>query len=384
MQQSTKIVSDSFVSDAEFPTDLASILKRVDAIDPIGYARTRNYIDGAVTRLSPYISRGVISTKFVLDRTLERGYEPKQIDKLIKELAWRDYYQRVWQAKGDAINSDLRQPQASVSNHQMPRSVIAAETGIDAVDAAIRSLYDTGYMHNHVRMYTASIACNIARSHWLTPARWMYYHLLDGDWASNAISWQWVAGAASNNKYFANQENVNRFCYTEQRDSFLDLDYSEFETMPVPQILQDTVTPELTTVLPERAEITLDPSLPTLVYNSYNLDPTWKAGTKANRVLLLEPSHFAKYPVAGHVVEFILALSKNIDGMQVFICEFAELAELAVGEVFYKDHPLSRHYTGTEESRDWMFSVTGYFRSFFGYWKKCERELKGAQISFDF
>lgn len=371
-------------SESLFPTDLASIIQRVDEIDPIGYGRSRNFIDGAVTRLSPYISRGVISTRFVLDRTLARGFEPYQIEKFIKELAWRDYYQRVWQAKGDAINSDLRHPQANVANHRMPGSVIAAETGIDAVDAAIRSLYSTGYMHNHIRMYTASITCNIGRSHWLTPARWMYYHLLDGDWASNAISWQWVAGAASTKKYFADQANVDRHCYTSQSETFLDVAYDEFGSLPVPAVLQQTITPTLTTVLPERVDVTLDPLLPTLIYNSYNLDPTWKSDTGYNRVLLLEPSHFAAYPIAANVLEFILALGRHISGLQIFVGEFSELKEiLGGGEIYYKEHPLNRHYTGTEESRDWMFSATGYYPSFFGFWKKCESELKGSQLSLD-
>jgi len=120
-------------------------------------------------------------------------------EKLIQELAWRDYWQQVWIAKGDDINTDLKTTQKSVSNHQVPKAIINASTGIEAVDAAIKELYNTGYMHNHMRMYIASICCNIANSHWLAPAKWMYAHLLDGDCASNQLSWQWVAGAFSNN-----------------------------------------------------------------------------------------------------------------------------------------------------------------------------------------
>mgnify|MGYP006195700273 CR=1 FL=1 len=64
-------------------------------------------------------------------------------------------------------------------------------------------------------MYLAAMVCNNAKSHWLTPARWMYYHLLDGDLASNALSWQWVAGTFSHKKYIANQQNINKYLFNE-------------------------------------------------------------------------------------------------------------------------------------------------------------------------
>ena len=72
-----------------FPTSYAEILQRVRRIDPVRYGSTRNFIDGAVTYLSPYISRGVVSTKYVLDEVLRQGYSPDRIEKFIQELAWR-------------------------------------------------------------------------------------------------------------------------------------------------------------------------------------------------------------------------------------------------------------------------------------------------------
>lgn len=372
-------------SQNEFPTDIESILDRVESVDPVKYARTRNFVDGAVTRLSPYISRGVISTKYVLERTLARGYDPQHIVKFIQELAWREYYQRVWQAKGDAINKDLKNIQSDVRNSQISTAILNAETGIIAIDGAISGLYETGYMHNHARMYVAALACNFAKSHWNVPARWMYYHLLDGDWASNAISWQWVAGAASSKKYFANQENIDRYFYTKQRGTFLDVEYSDFDSMEIPTELRQTEIPELKTALPNSEELKIDNSITTLIYNSYNLDPTWKLDVRANRILLLEPSHFEKYPASQKVIGFLIELATNIDGIQVFVGEFAELIERHDPlDIYYKEHLLNRHYNGTEEDRDWMFSVRGYFPSFFGYWKKCERTLSGSQGSFEF
>ncbi|MDZ7649547.1 MAG: FAD-binding domain-containing protein [Cytophagales bacterium] len=114
-----------------------------------------------------------------------QGHLQKNIEKLVQELAWREYFQRVWKNMGAAIWNDIRQPQPDVLHHQLPGAIENATTGIDALDQHIQNLYDTGYMHNHVRMYTASIVCNIAKVHWLQPSRWLYYHYLDGDIASN-------------------------------------------------------------------------------------------------------------------------------------------------------------------------------------------------------
>lgn len=360
----------------EFTTDLASVLERVESIDPIRYARTRNFIDGDVTYLSPYISRGMISTKYVLERTLARGFDPRMIEKFIQELAWREFYQRTWKVKEEMIDRDLRHPQERVANSQIAASIVNAETGIEAIDSAIDGLYKTGYIHNHIRMYIAAIACNVARSHWHTPARWLYYHLIDGDWASNALSWQWVSGTASNKKYYANQENINRYCYTRQSGTFLDVDYADFESMNIPSELSGTILLTLRTELPEPTGLVVTPNIPTLIYNSYNLDPNWHTNLAANRILLLEPSHFLRYPVSPNVLDFILEVGRNIDGVQVFVGEFADLIrDHALTDIRYKEHPLSKHYVGIEDSRDWMFDVPGYFSSFFSFWKKCERQI---------
>jgi deoxyribodipyrimidine photo-lyase len=366
-----------------FNLSFTEILARIDDIDPVKYSKTRNYLDGAVTYLSPFISRGVISGKQVLDHVLAKGYKPYQIEKFIQELAWREYFQRIWQAQGDLIWTDLKQPQPGTHNHQIPSAVVNAATGIEAIDNGIRELYETGYMHNHMRMYLASITCNIAGTHWKEPARWLYYHLLDGDVASNNCSWQWVAGAFTSKKYYCNQENINKYTHSLQRDSFLDKQYDVIPLIPVPHSLTDTTSPGYTTTLPSASNLTIDANKPTLVYNSYNLDPVWRQDLDANRVLLLEPTHFQQYPVSPRVISFILQMASNIAGLQVHVGEFTDLLDLYDHNpeterlLISKEHPAFRHYTGTSDEREWLFpSVTGFFPSFFSYWKKCERLLK--------
>ena len=361
-----------------FPTSYAEILQRVRNIDPVKYGSTRNYINGSVTYLSAYISRGIVSTKFILSEVLNRGYQPAQIEKFIQELAWRDYWQQVWIAKGDAINQDLKHQQNPVSNTSIPKSIVTANTGIEAIDTSIQEFYKTGYLHNHVRMYIAAIACNMAQSHWKVPAQWMYYHLLDADWASNALSWQWVAGSNANKKYVANQDNINKYCFTEQKNTFLDLPYEAFNSLEIPDILIDTPKLLLETNLPKPNPISIDEKLPTCIYNFYNLDPLWKKDISANRILLLEPSHFKEYPVSEKTIDFVTAFSKeNIENIQVYVGEFKDMIPTYnIESVYYKEHPLNHHYQGIEESRDWMFDVEGYYPSFFSFWKKCKKQLR--------
>lgn len=359
----------------QFETDYETILEKIDRVDPLVYAETRNYIDGAVTYLSPYISRGVISTKIVLASVLARGYKTKAIESFVKELCWRDYFQRVAQHKD--LNKEIKQAQLPVLNYEMPVAVVNGDTKIKGIDDAIEQLYRNGYMHNHCRMYTASLVCNIAKSHWLQPALWMYYHLLDGDWASNACSWQWVAGTNSNKKYYANQKNINKYAGTNEADTFLDKSYEALETIEVPTELMTTQKFIPKIELPVASEIQTNPNIPTFIYNYYNLDPLWHKEAKGNRILLIEPHFFTCYPISENCINFMLALSKNIPDIVVYVGSFQSLLkEHQLKEIFYKEHPLNIGYSGTKEERDWITEeVTDYYPSFFSYWKKVEKHL---------
>ncbi|MCH2229498.1 MAG: deoxyribodipyrimidine photolyase [Crocinitomicaceae bacterium] len=361
-----------------FPADYAAIMQRIRNINPLKYSSTRNYINGAVTYLSPYISRGIISTRFVLGEVLKKGYNPADIEKFIQELAWRDYWQQIWITKGNAINKDLKTEQKPIANRDIPKVIINSNTGIIAIDEAIKAFYDTGYLHNHVRMYIAAISCNMAHCHWKMPAKWMYYHLLDADWASNALSWQWVAGTYSNKKYVANQENINKYCFTKQKGTFLDIPYEGFKAYQSPKVLQESIKLELKTPLPNVKPIHVDQTIPTCLYNFYNLDPNWKKDISANRILLLEPSHFKSYPVSQKSIDFIVQFSElNIDNIQVYVGEFSELiSDFKHKNIYYKEHPLNAHYEGHEEPRESLCNVQGDYTSFFSFWKNCKKQLK--------
>ena len=100
----------------KFPILFSEVQERLQQINPVKYTNTRNYVDGSVSYLSPYISRGIISTKDVFQQVLNLGYSAKQSEKFIKELTWRDYWQQIWIAKENEINFDLKNKQLKVSN----------------------------------------------------------------------------------------------------------------------------------------------------------------------------------------------------------------------------------------------------------------------------
>jgi len=204
-------LNDMMLTDCFEPTRQAA-LTRIHAISPSDYARSRNFIEGAVTGLSPYITHGLVSMTDVLAGVTVQHHLDVQ-HKFVFELGWRAYFRHVWQFRGTAILSSLHDgilPETAYSK-SLPDDIRQAATGIPVIDMAVRTLYATGYLHNHARMWLASYVVHIRKIHWRVGADWLYGHLLDGDLASNHLSWQWVAGTGSIKPYLFNAENVARF-----------------------------------------------------------------------------------------------------------------------------------------------------------------------------
>jgi len=360
-----------------FPLEMTAIWERVDKINPIKYSSSRNYKNGAVSYLSTYISRGIISTKQIIERLKEKGFKSYEYAKFEQELAWREFWQRVWQEKGDLIYGDLKHQQTPIKHHNSPAFLNNETSRIEVIDEEIAQLKSSGYMHNHMRMYLASIVCNVGQYHWKSSADWMYYHLLDGDVASNYLSWQWVAGANSNKKYIANQENINNFFESNQKGTFLDTNYDSLQELVDGDGIEfQSENIELKTELPEsdKFEIKTDSIK---LYNYYNLDPSWRKKDNATPILLLEPSKFKKNPISKKNIDFILDFNtKNLQA-KIFVGEFEDLIKKhQPKQVYYKEHPLYKNYHGTEDSRDWMFDNPGKYSSFFSFWKKVKKIKK--------
>jgi deoxyribodipyrimidine photo-lyase len=191
---------------------LAAARARIDAVRPAAYARTRNALDGAVTGLSPYITHGFVTLTDVLAGVAARHSLNMQ-HKFVYELGWRAYFRHVWQHRGEGILRSLREgplPDDAYAG-ELPADIRLGCTGVPVVDEAVRTLYTTGLLHNHARMWLASYAVHVRKVHWRAGADWLYGHLLDGDLASNHLSWQWIAGTGSSKPYLFNADNVARY-----------------------------------------------------------------------------------------------------------------------------------------------------------------------------
>lgn len=189
--------------------------EKLAVVDASEYAQTRNYLDGAVTGLSPYLRYGVLSLAEVRRSVLDRTVPPEGAEKLLNELAWRDYWQRVYRLIGDGIWQDQEAYKtgfwADDYADELPDDIQQARTGLVCIDAFVGTLRETGYLHNHARMYLAAYVVHWRRVKWQAGARWFLSHLLDGDPASNNLSWQWVASTFSHKPYIFNRENLERY-----------------------------------------------------------------------------------------------------------------------------------------------------------------------------
>lgn len=214
-----------------FEPTVDAALRKLAQVRPDDYARTRNALDGAVTGLSPYLTHGFLSLAEVYKAVNARHALPTQ-HKLVFELGWRAYYRHVWAHLGDGIGQSLHA--GVLPDHayhpEMPHDVLEARTGIPAIDMAVRELYASGYLHNHARMWLASYLVHLRKVHWHAGAQWMLGHLLDGDLASNHLSWQWVAGTGSSKPYLFNADNVAKYAPAQWHSPGTAIDVS-YETM---------------------------------------------------------------------------------------------------------------------------------------------------------
>jgi deoxyribodipyrimidine photo-lyase len=185
------------------------------------YARTRNYDYGPLDRanvscLSPFLSRRLIAEWEVL-RSVVAVHTPTQAEKFNQEVLWRSYWKAwlemrpwVWQeycAWLEGAESVLVQSESSSF-----KSALQGSTGIPAFDFWRKELRETGYLHNHSRMWFASIWIFTLGLPWQLGAKLFLSELVDGDSASNTLSWRWVAGLHTPGKlYVAKKENIEKY-----------------------------------------------------------------------------------------------------------------------------------------------------------------------------
>jgi len=186
------------------------------------YAAGRNYVfqpptAQAVSGLSPYITRRILTEEEVFSAVVKtHGFHPAS--KFLQEVAWRTYW-KGWLYLRPDVWTRYRSDLDTLRSEDTPQPWVTAytqaldgDTGIDCFDCWARELTDTGYLHNHTRMWFASIWVFTLRLPWQLGADFFYQHLLDADAASNTLSWRWVAGLHTPGKhYVATAENIQRY-----------------------------------------------------------------------------------------------------------------------------------------------------------------------------
>ncbi len=293
-------------------------LRRLEAFVPRAgraYAATRNEDRGPADRgnvsgLSPYVSCRLLHEREIVAAVLEE-HSPRAAEKFVQEVCWRTYW-KGWLEMRPGVWSDY--VAAVALQHERFREddryrrALDGTTGIECFDAWREELRGEGYLHNHARMWFASIWIHTLELPWPLGAALFHRELLDADAASNTLSWRWVAGLQTRGKaYLARSANIAR--YTDGRfpatrglaDSPLALDEAPYGREPLEP-------------LPDRAEgdvLLLHPEL--LACEPAGLDPA-----DYDKVVIYEgheraPGFEASPPVAAFAAGAILDASSRVE-----------------------------------------------------------------------
>ncbi|MEQ6204330.1 FAD-binding domain-containing protein [Sulfitobacter sp. HNIBRBA2951] len=214
------------VNDTPFPASLAAARARLADFDPdagAAYAQKRNFDLGAgahahVSVLSPYLRMKALDEGEVSRAVLAR-HSAREAEKFLMEVWWRPYWKgwmeqrpAVWTSYRDDLNRLHNEVQTQSGLRAQWEAACLGQTGIKPFDHWAAELAQTGYLHNHARMWFASIWIFTLGLPWQLGADFFLRHLLDGDAAVNTLSWRWVAGIQTQGKsYLADPSNIAKF-----------------------------------------------------------------------------------------------------------------------------------------------------------------------------
>lgn len=204
-------------------------LARLDEFVPRAgraYSNTRNYDDppaddglrGNVSQLSPWLHAGLLSESEVLNAALAH-HSPQAAEKFIAEVFWRVYFKgyleqrpTIWRSYCEERDAAFAALDSNAGLCIAYSEAVEGRTGISAFDHWACELTQTGYLHNHARMWFASIWIFTLKLDWQLGADFFLRHLIDGDAASNTLSWRWVGGLHTKGKtYLARADNIARY-----------------------------------------------------------------------------------------------------------------------------------------------------------------------------
>jgi deoxyribodipyrimidine photo-lyase len=364
-------------------------LQRLSAIDAVAYSRSRNHLDGTVTRLSPYLRHGCLSLQEAVD-AIRKDFGPRGL-KLIAEFSYRDYFRQVWGRFGDGIKQAMEPPKVVLGQNSLPDFIGQGFTGLVCMDEIVRGLQHEGYVHNHARMWFAAYVVHWLTVDWRQAADWFEQHLLDGDQASNHLSWQWIASSFSHKPYYFNKENIikfggDRWCQQCRVRCPFDASYEALEQRlftiePTPKAKTSTTTAAQRPApqaehLPSAADTDtlvwlhdemLSPSHPLLIRN-------------APVVFVFDPALYGQWPLKR--LQFMADCLSEIPQAEVWAGSTSEvLASFSQGQVISQDTPNTALKTVANDTRlTWIKEPSLYdipfsdheLMRFSRYWKKVE------------
>ncbi len=179
------------------------------------YEHLRNFDLGPDNRsnvscLSKYISHRVLFEFDIIAKTLT-SYRLENVEKFVQEVFWRVYW-KGWLEHRPSVWYDFVSFRFDLASNSTYQSAIKGNTGISCFDSWVNELQRNNYLHNHTRMWFASIWIFTLGLPWQMGARFFMQHLLDGDAASNTLGWRWVAGVQTVGKhYLARSNNISRY-----------------------------------------------------------------------------------------------------------------------------------------------------------------------------
>ncbi|CUX83654.1 MAG: FAD binding domain of DNA photolyase [Roseibaca calidilacus] len=295
------------------PTRAAALAHLADFTPHMGtrYAKRRNTDygpgrHGAVSCLSPHIRRRLVAEDEVIAAALA-AHGPEGAEKFIQEVVWRSYFKgwleqrpTTWDSYRDGLERDFETLAIDRKLRAQVQAATEARSGLACFDAWASELLETGYLHNHARMWFASIWIFTFGLPWRVGADFFLRNLLDGDPASNTLGWRWVAGLHTRGKTYAAQAwNIAQF--TDGRFAPREADLA-----PDAPALVHEEPDGLPSRLGLRAPVVPDLSKPTaLLLTEEDCTPTLPEGLNIVTTATLAASHLrSPEPVGDHVAAF--------------------------------------------------------------------------------
>ena len=361
----------------KFEISREGALKQLDAFinsELANYSFKRNFDLGPkdksnVSCLSPYISHRLI-TEYEVAKTVLSKFPYQKVEKYIQEIFWRVYW-KGWLELRPQVWSDFIEDLKELKEDDDYKKAINGETKIECFNDWVKELKENNYLHNHTRMWFASIWIFTLNLPWQKGAEFFMKHLFDGDAASNTLSWRWVAGLQTKGKHYVAQSwNISKFTNNKYKNVKLNenalplTDKREYKLNPLNFITEDNSNENL------------------LVFeNELNLENKNLKKYK-NIYLILLSNEARKLKLEQNVVDYkskiIHDQKKRFDDLQIIDeAKFQTLTDEikafdvvhpSIGENFSylnilrKKRNLELNFILSEEDKfSWQFSNKGYF-----------------------